>query len=260
MNININMNMNMNMSINIYVYIDTSNQSKMPAIKTRKPLLLFFPFHNNAEALGAYRASCLMTRWLSFPMCIQLFHLSISHLSTIPKLLRAAIADKLYCDCFLKLFFEYLKIEGGLPTGTSYKYNHTHAYTHTHTHTCMNACVFTCILILCTYTHTNMHTFVCSCIHSHPDHPDTTSLLSTSSGKKIWEDLVLKFVTLITDVKVAPEITRSALDLLGDSTCTYTYTHIHIHMLIYFICSHSCIHMSLIYQSFVTSMYCIGRT
>jgi len=61
----------------------TPSGNPTPATKSRRPLLLFFPFHNQPDVFGIYRSLFLMSRWCKSPSKLEIFHLSVSHLSQL---------------------------------------------------------------------------------------------------------------------------------------------------------------------------------
>merc|ERR1711871_909982 len=116
-----------------------------------------------------------MTRWSAFPNKTDLFRLAVSHVSKMPKVPRSAVSDLLYCGFFLPLFMQYLYVESGTSLTT-------------------------------TKPSTSSAT--------SPSTTTATFNKPTSIQTKVSDDLVLNYVSTITDSQLAPEIIRSALDLL----------------------------------------------
>ena len=89
------------------------NDPKRKNNKSKKPLLLYFPFHNQTDISAGYRACCLFNRWLRFPHKIDLFHLAVSHISKLDLIIRASFSEHFYLRFFLPMLHRYFKIEEG---------------------------------------------------------------------------------------------------------------------------------------------------
>lgn len=64
--------------------------------RRRKPLLLYFPDHNNIEALGAYRTIILAEKWADKIDKMETLALVCEHLCELPAVWRAVIALHVY--------------------------------------------------------------------------------------------------------------------------------------------------------------------
>lgn len=84
----------------------------VPAKKRRRrPLLLFFPLHNQPSSLGLHRSLLLAGRWAVSPQQLSLFTLTVNHLYQLPPLTRAAVAQDIAHRCLLPVIKGYLQLE-----------------------------------------------------------------------------------------------------------------------------------------------------
>jgi hypothetical protein len=82
-------------------------------IRRRRPLLLFFPAHNQPGPLGAYRGMALAERWSRRPKRVEILSLAGAHLLPIPPITRAAVAQRILLTVIFPLLRAYLDVEEG---------------------------------------------------------------------------------------------------------------------------------------------------
>ena len=92
---------------------DSSSSATKGKARSRRPLLLYFPFHNQPDISGGYRAAWLVNRWAANASRTELFQLAVSHLAQLPMHIRGALAERLYCRALLPHLSGYLRIEEG---------------------------------------------------------------------------------------------------------------------------------------------------
>lgn len=83
-------------------------------IKRRRPLLLFFPSHNQATPLAAYRAFSLVNRWYRKPKKVEMLSLAATHLLSLPPMTRAAVCERVCTLFIMPLIRAYIELEEGI--------------------------------------------------------------------------------------------------------------------------------------------------
>ena len=80
-------------------------------VKRRKPILLYFPLHNQPVPLGAYRSLILAERWVRTPHIVELLSKTVSHVYTLPSLARGAVSEYICNHYVIPLIRNYLLME-----------------------------------------------------------------------------------------------------------------------------------------------------
>ena len=82
-------------------------------VRRRRPLLLFFPTHNQPVPLASYRSCALAERWKRRPKRLENLALAGAHLFPVPAVTRAAVAEHILTTTVFPLIKEYIQIEEG---------------------------------------------------------------------------------------------------------------------------------------------------
>lgn len=91
----------------------SKSKSGKGKIRRRRPLLLFFPGHNQPGPLGAYRGMVLAERWSRRPKRVEILSLAGAHLLPIPPITRAAVSQRILLTVIFPLLRAYLDVEEG---------------------------------------------------------------------------------------------------------------------------------------------------
>ena len=94
----------------------STSGKEIKKVRRRRPLLLFFPTHNQPVPLAAYRACALADRWRKRPKRLEILSLAGAHLFPLPPVTRAAVSCHILVTVVFPLLREFLQIEerGGM--------------------------------------------------------------------------------------------------------------------------------------------------